>query len=55
MNVHSASNALTSETVARAFGILGAVLLLRFKVNSTWLVLAGALLGLAAHGLGIAH
>ncbi len=33
--------------------LLGAVLLLRFKTNSTWLVLGGAAVGLAAHALGL--
>jgi chromate transporter len=33
-------------------GLLAALLLLRFQVNSTWLVLGGALMGLAARWLG---
>jgi chromate transporter len=33
--------------------ILGAVALLRFKVSSTWLVLGGAAVGLAAHAAGL--
>jgi chromate transporter len=33
-------------------GLLAALLLLRFKVNSTWLVLGGGLIGLAARWLG---
>lgn len=32
-----------------ALAALSALTLLRFNVNSTWLVLAGALAGLAAH------
>jgi len=36
-------------------GLSGAVLLLRFKTSSTWLVLGGALAGLAAHALGLAR
>ncbi len=36
-------------------GIVSAVLLLRFKVNSTWLILGAAAVGLGAHGLGAAH
>jgi chromate transporter len=36
-------------------GLVGAVLLLRFKLNSTWLVLAGAAFGLAAHALGLSR
>lgn len=39
-----------SAVIAVAAGIL----LFRFKVGSTWLVLAGALAGLAARALGIA-
>ena len=34
-------------------GLVGAVLLLRFKTNSTWLVLGGAAVGIAAHALGL--
>jgi chromate transporter len=36
------------------FGAISAVLLFRFKVNSTWLILAGASAGVAAHLLGLA-
>jgi chromate transporter len=36
-------------------GLGGAVLLLRFKTNSTWLVLGGAAFGLAANALGLKH
>lgn len=35
-----------------ALGLLSAVLLVRFKLNSTWLVLGGALAGLALHQAG---
>ena len=38
-----------------AIGIAAALLLLRFKTNSTWLVLAGAALGLVAHAAGLAR
>lgn len=34
-----------------AFGLVSAVLLVRFKVNATWLILAGAALGILLHGL----
>jgi chromate transporter len=36
-----------------AMGIAAAVLLVRFKTNSTWLVLGGAAVGLAAHAAGL--
>lgn len=39
---------------AIAIAVLGAVLLLRFKLNSVWLVLGGAALGLLAHATGLA-
>jgi chromate transporter len=34
-------------------GLVAAVLLLRFKTNSTWIVFGGAVVGLAAHALGL--
>jgi chromate transporter len=34
-------------------GVVSAFLLLRFKVNSTWLVLGGAAVGLSLHALGL--
>jgi chromate transporter len=36
-------------------GIAAALLLLRFKLNSTWLVLGGAACGLVCHAIGIAR
>jgi chromate transporter len=36
-----------------ALGLLAAVALLRFRLNSTWLVLGGAAVGLSAHALGL--
>jgi chromate transporter len=36
-------------------GLLSAALLLRFKTNSTWLVLGAAAVGIAAHALGLKH
>jgi chromate transporter len=36
-------------------GLMSAALLLRFKVNATWLVLGGAAVGVGAHLLGIAR
>jgi len=32
-----------------ALAVLSAVALIRFKVNSTWLILAGGIIGLIAH------
>jgi chromate transporter len=37
-----------------ALGLTGAVLLVRYKLNSTWLILGGALAGLALHALSLA-
>jgi len=37
---------------AWALGLASAALLLRFKINATWLILGGAALGLLLHGLG---
>jgi len=36
-----------------ALAVISAVLLLRFKINSTWLIAGGALAGLVGRGLGI--
>ena len=36
-------------------GLVAATLLLRFKLNSSWLVLGGAAVGLGAYALGIAR
>jgi chromate transporter len=38
-----------------ALGLLAGVALLRFRINSTWLVLGGAAVGLGARALGIAR
>jgi len=38
-----------------ALGLLAGVALLRFRINSTWLVLGGAAVGLGAHALGLAR
>jgi len=35
-----------------AFGLVSAALLIRFRVNATWLILAGAALGMLLRGLG---
>jgi chromate transporter len=34
-----------------ALGLVSVALLLRFKVNATWLILGGAALGILLHGL----
>jgi chromate transporter len=39
------------DPVTATVAIVAAVLLIRFRVNSTWLVLAGAVVGLAVHQL----
>ena len=36
------------------FALLAAALLLRFKLNATWLVLGGAVAGWLVHTLGLA-
>ena len=36
-------------------GLISALLLLRFKVNATWLVFGGAAVGVGAHLLGVRH
>jgi chromate transporter len=33
--------------------ILGAIAVFRFKINSVWLVVAGGMIGLTAHLLGL--
>jgi chromate transporter len=43
------------DVVTVVLAALSAVLLVRVKLNSTWLVLGGAAAGLAAHALGIAR
>jgi chromate transporter len=40
------------DVATAGLGVAAAAALVRFKVNPTWLVLGGALAGLAAHGLG---
>jgi len=45
--------AAISGVTTALIGLAAAALLLRFKVNSTWLVLGGAAAGLAAHALGL--
>ena len=47
-----AGDALSSP-LAIAVGLLAALLLIRWKVNTTWLIAGGALSGLLAHYLGI--
>ena len=47
-----AGDALSSPLTI-ATGLLAALLLIRYKVNTTWLIAGGAVLGLLAHYLGI--
>lgn len=47
--------AALSDLPAALIALCAALLVLRWKVNATWLVLGGALIGYAVHGLGLAH
>ena len=49
-----ARGALVDPTTV-VIGLVAATLLLRFKINSSWLVLGGAAVSLGAHALGIAR
>jgi chromate transporter len=44
-------NATLIDAWTYTIGAISAVLLLRFQVNATWLILCGALLGILLHGL----
>ena len=46
-------HAAIGDVTTAALAALSAVLLLRFKLNSTWLVLGGAIAGLIAKAVGI--
>ena len=37
------------------FGVVSAALLMRFKLNSTWLVIGGAFGGWFVHVVGLSH
>jgi chromate transporter len=43
------------DVVTVVLALTAAALLIRFKVNSAWLVLGGGAVGLAANALGLAH
>jgi chromate transporter len=43
------------DLTTSALGLIAGIALLRFRINSTWLVLGGAAAGLGAHVLGLAH
>ncbi|HLY31707.1 MAG TPA: chromate transporter, partial [Ktedonobacterales bacterium] len=47
-------NALV-DLITIALAIIALIVLLRFKINSAWLILGGALIGLAAHLVGLAR
>lgn len=49
------ARAAVVDVTTALVGILATIVLLRFKPNSTWLVLGGAAVGLGAHVLGVAR
>lgn len=48
------ARAAISDAYTLMLGVAGAVLLVRYRVNSTWLVLGAAAVGYALHALGLA-
>jgi chromate transporter len=42
------------DVITAVLGLVAAIVLIRFRVNSAWLVLAGGAIGLAAHAVGLA-
>jgi len=49
------ARAAVVDVTTALVGLTAAIVLLRFRLNSTWLVLGGAAVGIGAHALGMAH
>lgn len=47
------ARAAVVDVTTALIGLTAAIVLLRFKLNSTWLVLGGAAVGIGAHALGM--
>jgi chromate transporter len=49
------ARAAVVDLTTALIGLGAAIVLFRFKLSSTWLVAGGAVVGLGAHLLGMAH